>query len=266
MLPVIILERDTQLRGALWDAVAEIARVCVCDIRLSMSTDKLAEAQKAARDEEGSLLLLIGLSSENVDKASLLAQEVLERCRDSYPVFSVRQAGVLERMLRVCPRPAGIMLPPITQDRIKAALTGIFHDYTELIRPRQEQLLLDFGTSVRRLPRDIVTHIEARDKKVIIYTARQCFSVYGTITDMESKLERSFLRCHRAFLVNPKLIESVDFTALSITMQGGAFVPIARARREDFRQWAAAENHSRSENDRSSECETQQWASSIMTV
>ncbi|MDR1600500.1 MAG: LytTR family transcriptional regulator DNA-binding domain-containing protein [Oscillospiraceae bacterium] len=266
MLPVILLERDEELRRALGGAVLEHALASGCPVRIVMSTDTHVEADKAAQDVEGAVLFMAGLTSENVNDAARLARRMLERCRDSYPVFWVRQSGVLERMLRVCPRPAGVLLPPITAERAKETLTSVFLDYAELMSPRQERILLDFGSSARRLPRESVTHIEARDKKIILYTSRQCFCVYGTITDMEAKLGSAFLRCHRAFLVNPRLIESVDFASLTITVRGGASVPISRARREDIRQYLDAENHSRPENDRPSENGTPGTVLGTMTL
>ena len=62
----------------------------------------------------------------------------------------------------------------------------------------------------------------ATPRKVILNSLDGRYDFYARIDDIREKLDSSFLRCHRSYIVNTKNIKEVDFSKKEILMNNGS--------------------------------------------
>ena len=98
-------------------------------------------------------------------------------------------------------------------------------------------LVVDSGNSTFRIPFSRILYIEALDKKLTIWTKQQSISIRMTLNTLETTLPPElFFRCHRSYIINVKAIESVDFTAMEVTLTSGDTLPLSRTARDGMRE------------------------------
>ena len=84
-------------------------------------------------------------------------------------------------------RPAGLMSAPPDSKKLRGLLERILEDHERVLaNAGGDYLVLHSGSSSYRLPLAQVLYIEALDKKLNIWTRRQCISVYETLRDLET--------------------------------------------------------------------------------
>jgi len=77
-----------------------------------------------------------------------------------------------------------------------------------------------------------VQYIESIGHRCIFHTERGNFYQYGSLSDLEEKLEENqFLRCNNSFLINPIFVTKINKDSIVIT---GNEIPVARARKKVF--------------------------------
>ncbi len=77
-----------------------------------------------------------------------------------------------------------------------------------------------------------IYYIENHLKKVIIHTNFENIEIYAAMKDIEEKLDESFYRCHRGYIVNMDYIRS--FSADSIQLNNGENVFLSKEKYGDF--------------------------------
>lgn len=237
MLPVLIFDTNADERQHILEL---LARFSSRNQRLSVlaNTDSLAEASRCLDLEQGIVLLIIGvgnLSSELCDALAL--ESAANRInRDSYSLFWLHHSQILPDLAAQCLHPAGFVIPPPDALRFEQILDRICQDYERLASsPEQNLLVLQCGGSMHRLPVAEILYIEAFDKKLNIWTRRQCLSVYESIANAENNLGDRFFRCHRSYLVNYSHIKSANYSAMEITLTDGMTIPLSRSAKEKLK-------------------------------
>lgn len=79
-------------------------------------------------------------------------------------------------------------------------------------------------------PMDII-FVEMRNRKVLIHTKAEVITCVRTLNYIEEKLPENFFRCHSAFLINLRAVESLKGQFVVV---GGEMIPISKHRRKDF--------------------------------
>lgn len=73
-----------------------------------------------------------------------------------------------------------------------------------------------------------VLYLKARRQWCTVYTRNSCFDIRGGISEFEQKLSKDFLRIHKSYLVNIRMIDMVRrYTAV---LQGGQELPVSKNR------------------------------------
>ena len=128
-----------------------------------------------------------------------------------------------------CFRPSGFVVPTQQDEQFEALVLRIYSDYIRLTGTSDVQFLtIQSGGTISRLPVGEILYIEASDKKLNIWTKRQCISVYERMSELEQKLGTQFIRCHRSYLVNCAQIERVNFAEREIILRSSERLPLSR--------------------------------------
>ena len=87
-----------------------------------------------------------------------------------------------------------------------------YERYISSLSSKKKILTFSIAKKVFNIDLDTVLFIEPSimAHKLILYTEHNQYEFYGKLNDYEKNYPDLF-RCHKAFLINPKKIESVDF-------------------------------------------------------
>ncbi|MCD7844864.1 MAG: LytTR family transcriptional regulator DNA-binding domain-containing protein [Oscillospiraceae bacterium] len=156
--------------------------------------------------------------------------------RDSYALYWLHSLEDLPGLTARCLHPVGFVLPPPDKAHVEAIFQRVFDDYEALsATPEEGFVTLQTGGAIYRLAADSIDYIEALDKKLNIWTKRQCLTVYAKIGQMEELLGSGFFRCHRSYLFNYSRLESVDLSAMEVCLQSGVRLPLSRSYRDELK-------------------------------
>ena len=85
------------------------------------------------------------------------------------------------------------------------------------------------------LPIQKITYFEARQKKIYIRVGAREYDTYDTIDRLAEKLPDQFMRCHRSFIVNRKMIDYIRLSENRIFLRDGSVIPLSRSYRFAFK-------------------------------
>ena len=241
MLPVLIYEQNEDMRKRLLDAFDELAPNYLSIVKISISTGSFDSMKRALESENGISLVILGIShcsENNCERCAMLGQIAMQHNRDNYTLYCVHSPEDLSVLLQNCMRPAGILVSPFQDKQIINALSRILDDYHAL---NAEDTSDDFLTitndaSTYRIPYNQILYMEALDKKINIYTKRQCITVRKSLSGIADHLPAQFVRCHRAYVVNSDFIGEVNFADMSLLLRNNECLPISRSQRTAIKQ------------------------------
>lgn len=231
MLPTLIYEPDEKNRVHILSLLSGCAEKCNGQFPVLLSTGRMGEAMKCVGGQSEIILVIVGVEDAKKDGGQIFELERLltERNRDNYTLYWMHLPEDLAEIAAGCLRPSGFVVPPPQDAQFEALVSRIYSDYMRLTgTPSELFLTLQSGGKVFRLPFGEILYIEASDKKLNIWTKRQCLSVYERMSDLEQKLGGRFVRCHRSYLVNYAQIESVDFAEMEIILRNSERLPLSR--------------------------------------
>ena len=97
----------------------------------------------------------------------------------------------------------------------------------------ESSLLVQKGYESRIVLLEEIVFCEIIDRKVYLHlTSSEIIDFYDRIENLETKLDSSFYRCHRSFLINLKYLKS--YKNGTAYMEGGAKIPVSRLRSKEF--------------------------------
>ena len=97
----------------------------------------------------------------------------------------------------------------------------------------EENLLVQRGYESSIIAFDDIVFCEVIDRKVYLHLASsEVVDFYERIENLETKLDSSFFRCHRSFLINLKYLKS--YKNGIAYMENGMEIPVSRLRSKEF--------------------------------
>ena len=118
------------------------------------------------------------------------------------------------------------LLKPFSQERFDKAITKwkenvksgtakapeqSFLETATAQPPQNQRVVVKTGSKIKIIPTEDIHYLEADDDYVKIYTQEGCFLKNKTMAFFEKTLDpNSFVRTHRSFIVNVKLITRID--------------------------------------------------------
>lgn len=131
-----------------------------------------------------------------------------------------------------------LLLKPVEKEDALKAFASLYRYYLRLIsesNKSQQFFSVMRKDAVLRIPYDTISYFEAREKKLFVCTAQKQTAFYSTLEALESKLPQQFIRCHKSYIVNRDLVDSISFAQSLIYLPGGA-VPVSRSYRSMLKE------------------------------
>jgi two-component system LytT family response regulator len=102
--------------------------------------------------------------------------------------------------------------------------------------PEEQVLTVKGKRESYKIPYREICYFEARDKRVFAHLPEQELAMSETLAALEERVPPRFLRCHKGFLVNGDMVESVDWSKQLLLLRGKLAVPISRSYRAKVKE------------------------------
>jgi DNA-binding LytR/AlgR family response regulator len=99
------------------------------------------------------------------------------------------------------------ILKPIDEEKIEQILHKISANYTSLLQPTNEKIIVNSSGIDIEIPLQDILYFKADMKYIAVITLKKEFLINDTLLNLEEKFPK-FIKTHRAFLVNPNYINS----------------------------------------------------------
>lgn len=184
---------------------------------------------------EKSDIYFILLDQCNNDMLSFIKQ--IRRLEEiSYFVFIVKKNDDIHKL--ICPsiRPSAVIEHPVKEKKIEQIFDEILIDQRKRVH-FHEKLTLKIEGEIYQIPLSMILYFEARNKKMIVRTFGQEISFYSTFNKIQEKVNNSFIRCHKGFLVNSNEIKQINNKESLIVLTNGFEIPFSRSYKENIKKW-----------------------------
>lgn len=84
------------------------------------------------------------------------------------------------------------------------------------------------------IPTEEITYLESENHEIVIHTVKGDYHVYEKLAGILERLPRSFVRCHKSYIINMEKIHHIDRT--SVFMDKEVVLPVSRTFREEVRK------------------------------
>ncbi|MGL5380021.1 LytR/AlgR family response regulator transcription factor [Clostridium sp.] len=117
------------------------------------------------------------------------------------------------------------ILKPISEKKISK---NILPCINEIMKKKNNYLTINIKNYVDRIKIDSIVYIETDRPNILIYTDNNKYPAKMSISKIEKILsEHGFFRCHNSYIVNLKLVESMNSNTIKID---GNYIPISKYR------------------------------------
>ena len=122
------------------------------------------------------------------------------------------------------------ILKPISERKISR---NILPCINEIMKKKNNYLTINVKNYVDRIKIDSIVYIETDRTNILIYTNDNKYTTKMSISKIDKILrEHGFFRCHNSYIVNLKLVESMNSNTLKI---GEKYIPISKYRVKELK-------------------------------
>ena len=127
-----------------------------------------------------------------------------------------------------------LLLKPYSQQQLRDKLRDLLEVYAARVSQEKSEdvFVVETKEGRTRIPFHQVYYYEAREKKVFLRTRTAEYPFYQTLDALESVLPETFIRCHRSYIINWKLVEKVDYVAGELCLPDEVTIPFSRSYKE----------------------------------
>ena len=207
------------------------------DERLSViQPGSLSEVRKLKKMHE-----LVHMSVMDVVMADGI--EAAESVRKQYPQSEMMiVADMTVSPLRyITPqiRAASLLLRPFSDEQLRSTCEQFFvSTLRQFDTGREDQLFLIKNSDGRTLiPYDSIYYFEAVNKKIAVRTGKEEYEIHNTIEKLLEVLPDHFMRCHRSFIINKRMIRKVRLSDGIIELSHSITIPLSRSYKKAIKEY-----------------------------
>lgn len=123
-----------------------------------------------------------------------------------------------------------LLIKPYTEEQLRGKVRDLLSLYCNKTADEtpEDIFVIEAKDGKTRLPYQQIYYFEAREKKIFARTWKLEYPFYQTLEELEERLPEEFVRCHRSYIVNWRLVEKVDFSNGEILLTDDVSVPFSR--------------------------------------
>lgn len=207
------------------------------------SPKRLLRHVEDIRDGENYLILIGDFVDD--DYTLDLINTVRNKLKRCYILFASRNPRLLYTAVNRNTRLSGFLKSPLLDNTLLRLVKQAYRDYRDSNREDPDKLLViyivrgDVDSRERvmvRVPFEEIYFIEAFHRKTRYVLRTDVYSDNSTLAERELVLDRRFVRCHNAFIVNVEKIRMINYGKNEIHLKNGDVVPISRAKKKNLKE------------------------------
>ena len=131
-------------------------------------------------------------------------------------------------------RPSGYLLKTADKNICRPLIDNIYNDFSSVHNIYGGYFSLKMDGSVYRLDYTKILYFESLQKKIIARIGVQEYDFYDSMEEICKKVPEYFLRIHRGFCINTRLVDTINIKDRTVQMQDGSVIPYSKTYREQL--------------------------------
>lgn len=131
-----------------------------------------------------------------------------------------------------------LLIKPYTKEQMKSKIRDLLSNYCNKVCDKKSNgiFVLETKEGKTRIPFNQIYYFEARDKKIYARTLKVEYPFYKTLDELEGNLPDEFVRCHRSYIVNWKVVEKVDLSGGELLLADNLHIPFSRKYKDKLKK------------------------------
>ena len=180
--------------------------------------------------------VLIASFSKPEDEYIKIARRLRLQRENIFIVFVVDKLVDIAACVKPSVRPSGMLFIPLEKPRLYQTIREIYMEYSRLSeREEQPAFVVKSGGEYFSVNTGDISFFEAQGKRIAIKTRGQEILFYSNFETVLGQLPDWFIRCHKGYVVNTKLITQASFTEMTLKLKDQSVIPISRTYRDEVR-------------------------------
>jgi len=163
-----------------------------------------------------------------------------EDLRKNYPlagIMIVAESGISPvRYMKPSIMASSLILRPIDHEEARITVREWIDTILGTEKDEEKLMTLETKDGITKLPYSKICYVEARMKKIFIRLENEEYGCYDTLDHMVEALPEEFVRCHRGFIVNSKMVSKVDLSQNILSLSNGMVVPLSRSYKSSIKE------------------------------
>ena len=127
-------------------------------------------------------------------------------------------------------RHCGFLMKPVQKQMLKRDIARA----TKLLEMRKEHgIVIQKNSSIYVVDMLSLLYVESQGRTIRVYTDSEVLETYDKIANLNYRLDRRFLQCHKSYLINMERVQK--YCGDKFIMSNGAEIPISQSKRKEVR-------------------------------
>lgn len=167
-----------------------------------------------------------------------LAKECRKENRNAYFILIADEKMSPASYMKPSIMAGSLLLRPFREKEIEEAFQEAFGAFFSQEEEEEKGCLtVDNREGKWRIDYEHIYYLEAREKKIFLNMGEREVGFYDTIENLQKRLPEYFIRCHRSFLVNGKMIEKLLLGQNLLTLKSGWEIPVSRSYKKEIKEY-----------------------------
>lgn len=223
MIHIAICDDEPHMADALREMAAEFFRGKNRDIMISQFTS----GEQLLRSQTNIDILFLDIQMEGVNGMET-ARRLRRRKFKGFLIFTTVLKEMVFESFEV--QAFDYLVKPIGEKQFAKTMERLL---ASMLDAGGTSLLIQRGYESIIIPSGDIVFCEVIDRKVYVHlVSSEIIDFYDRIDHLETKLDDSFFRCHRSFLIHLKYLKS--YKNGTAYMENGKQIPVSRLRSKEF--------------------------------
>lgn len=223
MIHIAICDDEPHMSDALREMAAEFFRGKNRDIMISQFTS----GEQLLRSQTNIDILFLDIQMEGVNGMET-ARRLRRRKFQGFLIFTTVLKEMVFESFEV--QAFDYLVKPIGEKQFAKTMERLL---ASMLDAGGTSLLIQRGYESIIIPSGDIVFCEVIDRKVYVHlVSSEIIDFYDRIDHLETKLDDSFFRCHRSFLIHLKYLKS--YKNGTAYMENGKQIPVSRLRSKEF--------------------------------
>lgn len=140
-----------------------------------------------------------------------------------------------------------LILKPLESSNVSLVVKDVLNAVclTEDNEMDDKRFCIETKEGKRLIPFEKIVYFEAREKKIFVNTFYEEYSFYSSLDELEHTLPKGFVRCHRSFIVNRKMITRILFPRNMVCCGENVVIPLSRSYKPILKEVVESESYGR---------------------